>query len=83
MHPGDLSKKMHAARQTIAAHAQQLADATGQTFEPPESFIDLKPNLGTPLDVQVLALAELTAAALGLLVGMLDKEEAIAGTAQG
>lgn len=75
MHPGDLSKKMHAARVTIAGYAQHIADATGQEFTPPQTYADISPNLGTPLDVQVLALAELTAAALGLLAGVLEKDE--------
>jgi hypothetical protein len=70
-----LNKKMHAARVAIAAHAEHIAAATEQPFELPETCRDLKPNMGAPLDTQLLALAELTAAALGLLVGVFDKAD--------
>ena len=68
MHPAALSKKMDAARAAIVAHAEQLAAATEQTFELPETCQDLRPNLALPLDVQVLALAELVGSALRLIV---------------
>jgi protein-disulfide isomerase-like protein with CxxC motif len=66
MHPAVLTKKLDSACRQIVEHAQQIAAATGQTFTPPESFLDLKQNQGAPLDVQLLVVAELTAAALAL-----------------
>ena len=59
------------ARDAIAAHAQQIADATDQHFTMPETARDLKPNLALPADIQALALAELTAEALRLIAGVL------------
>jgi len=66
---------MHAARVSIVGHVQHIADSTGQTYSPTDTVTDLNPSLSTPLDVQVLALAELVEAALGLVAGMLDKDD--------
>lgn len=68
MHPGIRNKRLAAACDAIAENAQQIADRSGATFTPPDSYRDLRQNLAAPVETQLLVLAELVAAALGLLV---------------
>jgi hypothetical protein len=75
MDAGVLSKKLHAACVTTDAACRRLAESTGQDYRSPQSFIDLKQNLGAPLDVRLLVMAELNAALALLLPAALARTE--------